>query len=218
MAEELQVFGFWASPFSRRVELALKLKGVEYQHIEEDLPHNKSHLLLQYNPIHKKVPVLVHHGKPISESLVILEYIDEIWKNNPLLPQNPYERALARFWAKYIEDKVVVAMLKAAKAKIEDREKGLEEAGEALEPLEKELGSKRFFGGEKIGFVDVVGTVVAYWAPAIDEAVGIEMIGSDRFPNIKKWSEEVVNHGVVKQILPPKDKLVPYLRTVLSRN
>ena len=107
MAEQVQVLGFWGSPFSRRVELALKLKGVEYQYFEEDLFHNKSDLLLKYNPIHKKVPVLLHHGQPIAESLVILEYIDDIWKENyPILPQRPHQRALARFWAKFIDDKV----------------------------------------------------------------------------------------------------------------
>lgn len=105
MAEEVKLLGLWASPFSCRVELVLKLKGIQYQYIEVDL-FNKSPLLLKSNPVHKKIPVLIHNGKPIAESHVILEYIDETWKNNPILPENPYDRAIARFWAKFIDEKV----------------------------------------------------------------------------------------------------------------
>ena len=108
MAEENKVslHGFFASPYVRRVELALKFKGIPYQYVEEDLK-NKSSLLLKYNPVHKKVPVLVHNGKPIVESLVILEYIDETWKNGPqFLPEDPYKRAKIRFWASFVHQQV----------------------------------------------------------------------------------------------------------------
>lgn len=102
---EVQLFGAFPSPFSSRVEWGLMHKGIAYEYIEEDL-QNKSPLLLQRNHVYKKIPVLLHGGKPIIESLVILEYIEETWKENPLLPQDPFERAEARFWAKFADEKV----------------------------------------------------------------------------------------------------------------
>lgn len=102
---EVKLVGTWVSPYTYRIKWALKLKGIAFDYIEEDLC-NKSALLLQYNPIHKKVPVFFHGGKPICESMVIIEYIEELWPHNPLLPIDPYERAMLRFWIKCAEDKV----------------------------------------------------------------------------------------------------------------
>ena len=106
MADEIVLLSTWPSMFGTRVRVALAEKGLKYEYKEEDL-WNKSPLLLMMNPVHKKIPVLIHNGKPISESMIIVEYIDEIWNHkSPLLPTDPYQRAQARFWADYVDKKV----------------------------------------------------------------------------------------------------------------
>ena len=108
---EVKVLGAFASCFACRVEWALLCKGIQYEYIEENVS-NKSALLLKCNPVYKKVPVFLHGAKPIAESLFILEYIDETWNKKPLLPQDPSQRAKARFWgAKFADEKVTELVL-----------------------------------------------------------------------------------------------------------
>jgi glutathione S-transferase len=106
--EDLKLLGVDVSPFVIRVHMALIMKGVNYEYVEEDLS-NKSELLLSSNPVHKKVPVLIHNGKPICESLVIMQYVDDLFTGTgvpSILHADPYERAISRFWAAYVDDKV----------------------------------------------------------------------------------------------------------------
>ncbi|XP_075523997.1 putative glutathione S-transferase [Primulina tabacum] len=209
---EVKLLGSWRSRYSRRVEWALKLKGVEYEFIEEDLT-NKSPLLLQSNPVHKKIPVLLHNGKPIAESLVIIEYIDETWENGPpILPKSPYDRAVARFWARFLDEKCLPAFSTACLVSGEEQVKAKEEAEESLKVLDNELKGKKFFGGDGIGFVDIVGNVIAYWYVIIQELVGIELITKEKFPNLCAWIDEYVNSSFVKEHLPDREKLADSLR------
>ncbi|CAN1275545.1 Glutathione S-transferase U8 [Linum perenne] len=184
--EGVKLLGFWGSPFSNRVELALKLKGVDYEYIEQDLS-NKDSLLLKLNPVHKKVPVLIHNDKLVVESLVILEYIDETWPNGHLiLPRDPYEKAVARFWAKFIDEKCIEGFLKVLWCKEEEREeerrKMMEEVTQQLKALEEQLKGKKFFGGERIGIVDIAASFFGFWLGLIQEVTGLELVTKHKFP------------------------------------
>ena len=108
-SDHIVLLDYSASPFAMRVRLAFAAKGVEYLIKEEDLTQSKSSLLLKVNPVHQKIPVLIHNGKPVCESLIIVEYIDGLWKDKfPLLPSDPYQRAEAKFWAHFIDNKVAL--------------------------------------------------------------------------------------------------------------
>ncbi|KAG4156999.1 hypothetical protein ERO13_D02G033900v2 [Gossypium hirsutum] len=165
----VKLFGAFFSPYAFRVIWALKLKGIPYEYIDEDL-RNKSPLLLQYNPIHKKVPVLIHDGKPICESTVILQYIDEIWPQTPLLPADPYDRAVALFWIKFADDKLY-------RANGEEQQAAVKEWLEMLEVMEEHalIGVKKLFGGDEINMVDIAFSFVAIWLGVLEDILGLEI-------------------------------------------
>ncbi|GLT43587.1 hypothetical protein SLA2020_321870 [Shorea laevis] len=222
MAEEDRVtlYGLWASPYVKRVELALKLKGIPFEYVEEDLK-NKSPQLLKYNPVYKKIPVLVHNGNPISESLVIVEYIEETWKNSSphLLPQTPYERARVRFWSSFVDQQMYQALFTVAKTEGEKQEKAIKELSEKLQLLEE--GMKEFFLDENaatdttnVGLLDIVFLPLFGPHKAQVEALGIKVIDPVKTPVIFSRVEALSQLPLVKELTPPHEKSVAFIKFV----
>ncbi|KAF3320350.1 hypothetical protein FCM35_KLT22048 [Carex littledalei] len=219
MAEgDVKLLGAWPSPFAIRVRMILEQKGLDYEYLEQDL-FNKSELLLEHNPIHKKVPVLIHDDRSICESLVILQYIDENWSGTgpPVLPADPYERAIARFWAAYIDDKLFPSFFGILKATTEETK--AEKIANTLVALEQLEGAfkkcsvgtgKGFFGGDSIGFVDVtLGSHLA-WIKAIENISGVKLVDETKMPLLVEWQKHFLALDIVKFVLPSAERVEEY--------
>ncbi|XP_074380614.1 glutathione transferase GST 23-like [Apium graveolens] len=208
MADEVKLLRTWSSPYGFRVVCALKLKGVEFHTILEDL-FNKSPLLLQYNPVFKKSPVLLHNGKPVCESLVILEYIDETWNEAyPLLPKDPFEKAEARFWAKFNDEKLLPLIRNAFLGHGKEKEEARVLTPENLKLVEEQLEGKKFFGGEKIGYLDLVFGWMAYLINVLEEVDGTTLINKEKYPRLSEWMEIFYEIPVFKESWPDREKLI----------
>ncbi|CAN6454075.1 unnamed protein product [Victoria cruziana] len=220
--DELKLIGFWSSPFVLRVKIALNLKGVTYEDIEENLPFSKSQLLLDSNPAQKKVPVLLHNGNPICESLVILDYIDDVWLSPGLpaiLPRDPYDRATARFWAAYVDEKIFAPMKETLITESEEKRKDLVESifvglGWMEEALNKCGKGGKFFGGETIGFMDLALGSLVSWLRAMEMSSGMKFLDPNRTPKLAVWAESFCEADSVRAVLPDPVKLAEFRKIV----
>ncbi|KAI3953064.1 hypothetical protein MKW98_020259 [Papaver atlanticum] len=209
MTDEVVLLDFWPSLFGMRIRIALAEKGIKYDYKEESLL-NKSSLLLEMNPVHKTIPVLIHNGKPICESLIILEYIDEVWKHKyPLLPSDPYEKASARFWADYIDKNVYVFGKKIWMTKGEEQEEYKKELIETLRVLEGELGEKPYFGGEKMGFLDVA--LVPYYSWFYSYEICGNFSIEDFCPKLVAWAKKCMQKESVSKSLPDQERIYGFV-------
>ncbi|XVF09082.1 hypothetical protein REPUB_Repub07fG0060200 [Reevesia pubescens] len=224
MGEENKVMllGNWSSPFVKIVHLALVLKGVPFEYVEEDLK-NKSLQLLKYNPVHKKVPVLVHNGKPIVESLIIAEYIDETWKNGPqFLPEDRYKRAKVRFWSSFVQQQLFGSIFTVIITDGETQEKAIKEVSEKLQLLEE--GLKEFFpdgnssiDSENVGLLDLVFCSLFGPHKVEEEVLGMKILDPEETPLLFSRVTAINQLPLVKELTPPHDKLGAFLKFIREK-
>ena len=94
------------STCSQKVRICLAEKGVDWENRPVDLANaeNLSPEYLAINP-NGVVPTFVHDGRPIIESTVMCEYLDEVWPDDPkLTPGDPADRADMRAWLRFIDE------------------------------------------------------------------------------------------------------------------
>jgi maleylpyruvate isomerase len=94
---KIVLYGYWRSSSSHRVRLALALKKVPHESVAVNLlagqQRSSEHTAL--NPM-GFVPCLVVDGKPFTESVAIVELLEDLFADPPLYPKDPFARARMR--------------------------------------------------------------------------------------------------------------------------
>ena len=101
--DSVKLYSFWRSSACYRVRIALNLKRIAFETASVDLPGNAQHepAFKEINP-QEIIPVLMHGGRVLRQSLAIMEYLDETWPENPLLPSVARDRQRSRAIAQAI--------------------------------------------------------------------------------------------------------------------
>jgi len=93
----MELFNFFRSSASYRVRIALALKGLNYDYRAVHLGQNE-HFNESYAAVSaaRLVPLLRDGDRVVTQSLAIMEYLEETHPSPPLLPADPLERARVR--------------------------------------------------------------------------------------------------------------------------
>ena len=103
----LELYHYDRSTAAQKIRIALAEKNIEWtSRILNTKVGAREHLRPEYLKLNPRgvVPTLVHDGRPIRESQVILEYIEDAFPEPPLRPADLVDRAEMRVWTKMIDE------------------------------------------------------------------------------------------------------------------
>jgi maleylacetoacetate isomerase len=164
----LVLYHYWRSSSSWRVRFALQYKGIPYESRFVNLRAGE-----QGKDEHKQlsplgvVPCLVVDGRPLSESVAILEYVEDVLPGQPLLPRDPWHRARVRQLVELVNSGTQPVQNLAVLDHLSNDEsvrqswarhfieRGLGALESALGAVEAELGSGRYSFGDSLTLADV---------------------------------------------------------------
>lgn len=146
-----------------------------------------------------KVPVLLVDNKPLFESMVICDYLDEITEDS-LYPSNIFEKAQNRSWIEFGND---ILSTTFDFLRTDDQKKFnlcIETLTDRFEILEEEFTNGDYFNGADFSIIDAVYAPIFRYHKRIEEYKDYGIF--DDAPNVKAWGERLLERPSVINSIP----------------
>jgi glutathione S-transferase len=162
-------------PYCARVRIVLAEKGIEVDVVEVDLSDRPA-WIYEKNPTGRVPVVEEDSGRPLPESAVIMEFLEERYPEPPLLPPDPADRAAVRVLIFRDHD-----FTDPYYAFRRGEDGAREELDTALGRFDGLLAERPYLGGTEYGLADI-----AYipWLLRARDRLGVEL---DGFPSLADW-------------------------------
>ncbi len=199
----LTLHGFPYSNYHNMVKHALMYKELPF---EEHIVYPNTPEMLAINPTGKAPALTTEEGVTLSESSVLLDYLEEAYPQRPLYPSEPLARAQIRQLMKvselYLELPArrllpsVLSNMPADEATLEDVRKGLERAARSLNAL---ASFSPWVAGENITMADIY----LRYSLAIPKLVGPSLLKWDimtAVEGLEPWDAMMADSDISRQI------------------
>ena len=178
------------SPFARKVRIALMEKGVEFT-LQNEVPWHAETATPVHNPL-EQLPILIpDKGEPVYESSYILEWIEQKYPQMPLLPPDPEGKLEAKriqIIAEGVMDATALLFFEGQREhpSIEWTKRQLRKVAGGLGELDRRLGQRRLFVGDRFGLADISVISVLGMQDVVEET-GVADQWRAVEPTMAKW-------------------------------
>lgn len=195
---KIRLYSMRFCPYAQRVHLVLDAKRIPYDVVYVNLTH-KPEWLREKNPLGKVPCIELAGGETLYESLIIADYLDDVYPQNKLYPKDPLARAKDKQLISRFND-VINIMFKCYTNTSADRDVFNEVLTE-LEVFERELTLRKtpFFHGKAPGMVDFM--IWPWWerSDIIKVLRGDHFsIPRDRFKRLLEWKSAMKENPAVQ--------------------
>jgi len=209
----LKLTSFSTCPYVQRAMIVLNEKKVSFdiEYIDLEAPPPEFY---DISPL-EKVPVLLVDDKPLFESMVICDYIDEITEGS-LYPKDAFAKAQNRSWIEF-GNEILSTTFNFLHADDPKKFNLLKETLiEQFEIIEEELHGGEYFNGAEFAMIDAVYAPILRYQQHIASYKDYEIF--EDAPNVKAWGERLLKRPSVINSVPEsyEDDITGYFKNLDS--
>jgi glutathione S-transferase len=206
--------GASASPFVRKVRVALREKGIAYE-LDPILPFNVSDEYRKMSPLGKVPCYTPKEGVNIPDSSVIVAYLERTNPSRPLYPENAEDYARALFLEEYGDSALAAAVGTVFFQRIvgptflgqKTDEAAIASALEKQLPplltwLDEQIKGKEFFVGDRLTIADI-----AIASPFVNFMHAGEKLDAAKYPHLAAFLDRMLNRPSFKELIAEEKAL-----------